>query len=170
VRNTHIRQFLRPLHETLIDLVGLINRPQNDAVLLRVAGVSLDRALFPLLVRIQRRGPIGVGELADLVGRDYTTVSRQVAKLESLELISRQPGKSDRRVTEAVVTEKGQAVSELFDAARERLAGRALADWSEQDLKDLTRLLRRFTDNLMRREVPKAPEPRRRTMTVPKPR
>jgi hypothetical protein len=70
----------------------------------------------------------------------------------------------------AVDTEKGQGVSELFDAARERLAGRPLADWSEQDLKDLTRLLRRFTDNLMRREVPKVPEPRRRAMTMPKPR
>jgi hypothetical protein len=40
------------------------------------------------------------------------------------------------------------------DAARERLAQRALADWSEQDLKDLTRLLRRFTDNLMQRDAP----------------
>jgi DNA-binding MarR family transcriptional regulator len=153
VQNTHFRKFLRPLHEALIDLVGFINRPQNDAVLLREAGVSLDRALFPLLVRIQRRGPIGVGELADLVGRDYTTVSRQVAKLESLGLITRHPGKTDRRVTDAVVTEKGQAVSELFDAARERLAQRALADWSEQDLKDLTRLVRRLTDNLMQRDA-----------------
>jgi len=149
VQNTHIRGIMRPLHEALIDLVGFINRPQNDAILLRVAGVSLDRALFPLLVRIQRRGPIGVGELADLVGRDYTTVSRQVTKLESLGLITRGPNETDRRVTEAVVTEKGQAVSELFDAARERLAQRALADWSEQDLQDLTRLLRRFADNLM---------------------
>jgi len=154
VQNTHIHRFIRPLHEALRDLVGFFNRPQNDAVLLREAGVSLDRALFPLLVRIQRRGPLGVGELADLVGRDYTTVSRQVAKLENLDLITRQPGKTDRRVTEAVVTEKGQAVSELFDAARERLAQRAIADWSEQDLKDLTRLLRRFTDNLMQRDAP----------------
>ena len=100
-------------------------------------------------MRIQRRGPLGVGELADLVGRDYTTVSRQVAKLESLGLITRQSGKIDRRVTEAVVTEKGQAASELFDVARERLAQRALADWTERDLKELARLLRRFTDNLM---------------------
>jgi hypothetical protein len=38
------------LHEALLDLVGFINRPQNDAILLRDAGVSLDRALFPLLV------------------------------------------------------------------------------------------------------------------------
>jgi DNA-binding MarR family transcriptional regulator len=149
VQNTHIPTVLRPLHEALIDVVGFFNRPQNDAILLREAGVSLDRALFPLLVLIQRRGPLGVGELADRVGRDYTTVSRQVAKLENLGLVARRAGKTDRRVTEAVVTEKGQAMSELLDATRERLATIALADWSEQDLKDLTRLLRRFADNLM---------------------
>ncbi len=99
---------------------------------------------------IQRRGPLGVGELADRVGRDYTTVSRQVAKLESLGLVARRPGKTDRRVTEAVVTEKGQAMSEMLDAARERLAAKALAGWSEEDLVELARLLRRFADNLMR--------------------
>ena len=92
-----------------------------------------------------------MGELADWVGRDYTTVSRQVAKLESLGLIARRAGKTDRRVTEAVVTEKGWAMSEMLDAARERLAGNALAGWSEHDLADLARLLRRFADDLMHR-------------------
>ena len=149
MQNTHIRNVLRPLHEALIDLIGFFNRPQNDAILLREAGVSLDRALFPLLVLIQRRGPLGVGELADRVGRDYTTVSRQAAKLENLGLVARRAGETDRRVTEAVITEKGQAMSEVLDAARERLATIALADWSARDLKDLTRLLRRFADNLM---------------------
>jgi DNA-binding MarR family transcriptional regulator len=149
VQNTHKRDVLRLLHEALIDLVGFINRPQNDVILLREAGVSLDRALFPLLVLIQRRGPLGVGELADRVGRDYTTVSRQVAKLEKLGLIVRRAGKTDRRVTEAVVTEKGQAMSEMLDVARERLARNALAGWSKHDLIDLARLLRRFADNLM---------------------
>ena len=89
------------------------------------------RVVRPLLVPTQRRGPLGVGELADWVGRDYTTVSRQVAKLESLGLIARRAGKTDRGVTEAVVTEKGWAMSEMLDAARERLAGKALAGWSE---------------------------------------
>jgi DNA-binding MarR family transcriptional regulator len=100
VQNIHISEVLRRLHEALIDVVGIFNRPQNDVILLREAGVSLDRALFPLLVLTQRRGPRGVGELADRVGRDYTTVSRQVAKLESLGLIARRVGKTDRRVTE----------------------------------------------------------------------
>lgn len=149
MQNTHKRGTLRMLHEALVDIVGVINRPQNDAILLREAGVSLERALFPPLVVIQRRGPIGVGELADRVGRDYTTVSRQVAKLESLGLVVRREGKADRRVTETVVTDKGQAMSDALDAARERLARIALADWSEHDLRELARLLRRFAHNLM---------------------
>jgi hypothetical protein len=31
-------------------VVGIFSRPRNDVILLREAGVSLDRALFPLLV------------------------------------------------------------------------------------------------------------------------
>ena len=89
VQNTHIRGVLRNLHEALIDVVGVFNRPQNDVILLREAGVSLDRALFPLLVLIERRGPIAVGELAGRVGRDHTTVSRQVGKLEKFSVSSR---------------------------------------------------------------------------------
>jgi len=155
VQNTHIRGVLRHLHEALIDVVGFVNRPQNDVILLREAGVSLDRALFPLLVLTQRRGPIAVGELADRVGRDYTTVSRQVAKLESLGLVVRRSGKADRRVTEVIVTDMGQTMSDALDAARERLAGIALAGWNENDLKEFARLLRRFADNLM--QVPSDP-------------
>jgi DNA-binding MarR family transcriptional regulator len=149
VQTTHTGDTLRQLHEALIDLLGVFNRPQNDIILLREAGIALDRALFPLLVVIQRRGPLAVGELADRVGRDYTTVSRQVGKLESLGLVARRDGAADRRVTEAVITDKGQAMSDALDAARERLARMALSEWSDQDLEELARLLRRFADNLM---------------------
>jgi len=148
VQNTHIREVMRRLHGALIDLVGMINRPQGDTILLREAGLALDRALFPPLVVIERRGPIGVGELADRVGRDYTTVSRQVAKLESLGLVARRTNPADRRVNEAVVTDKGRAMTDAIDAARERLVGSILASWSDQDLEDLTRLLRRFADDM----------------------
>ena len=149
MQNTHnSRRVLHALHEALIDVVGFFNRPQNDAILVREAGVSLDRALFPLLVLIERRGPLGVGELADWVGRDYTTVSRQLAKLEGLGLVARRPGKADARVTEAVVTEKGRAISDMLDAARERLGRKALGGWSKTDLAEFARLLRQFADTL----------------------
>src|SRR5580658_10266580 len=94
---------IRQLHHTLVDLVALMNRPQRDSFLLQEAGVSLDRALFPLLIAVERKGPIGVVELGELVGRDYTTVSRQAAKLASLGLIKRHPSKTDNRVRAAVI-------------------------------------------------------------------
>jgi len=135
---------IRQLHHTLVDLVGLMNKPQRDSALLQEAGVSLDRALFPLLIAIERKGPIGVVDLAGLVGRDYTTVSRQIAKLAGLGLISRHPSKTDQRVREAVITAKGREMTGAVDAARERMATVMFAKWSKRDLQDLARLMRRF--------------------------
>jgi len=140
---------LRELHEALIDLVGFFNQPQRDAILIKEAGISLDRALFPLLVRVERRGPMGIVELAGLAGRDYTTVSRQVAKLEGLGLVTRRASQKDGRISEVEVTTKGKAMTDALDAARERLAGPILAKWSEQDRQDLTRLLRRFVHDAL---------------------
>jgi len=137
------------LHGALIDLVAVMNRPQNDERLIKEAGIALDRALFPLLVAIERRGPLGVVDLADGVGRDHTTVSRQVAKLEDLGLITRRARRTDRRVRQAVVTDEGRVLTKALDAARLRLAAPIFATWSEQDFRDLVRLMRRFVDDVM---------------------
>jgi DNA-binding MarR family transcriptional regulator len=145
---------IRRLHRALVDLMGLMNRPQRDSALLEEAGVSLDRALFPLLIVIERKGPIGVVELAELVGRDYTTVSRQITKLASLSLITRRLSKTDNRVREAVITAKGKRMTSAIDAARERMAATLFAKWSKGDLQDLTRLLRRFADDLQSLPLP----------------
>ena len=143
-----MNQEIRQLHHTLVDLVGLMNRPQRDTALLQEAGVSLDRALFPLLIAIERKGPIGVVELAELVGRDYTTVSRQITKLDDLGLIKRRPSKTDHRVREAIITAKGKKMTGAIDAARERMAAVLFAEWSKRDLQELARLMRRFADDL----------------------
>jgi DNA-binding MarR family transcriptional regulator len=141
----------------VLDLVGLMNQPQRDSALLREAGVDLDRALFQILVGIGHKGPIGVVELANLAGRDYTTVSRQVAKLESLGLIARSPSKADKRVSEATITAQGLEMTARIDAARERIATELFAEWSKSDLQDLARLLRRFTDDFSALPTPEQP-------------
>jgi DNA-binding MarR family transcriptional regulator len=150
VQNTHISERLRELHATVLDIVSAMNRPQRDQTLINAAGIALDRALFPLLVGIQRFGPIGIVDIADRVGRDYTTVSRQVAKLESLGLAKRQASVADRRVREAAVTAKGKAMTDLVDAARERLGQAIFATWKVRDIDELVRLMRRFADALNR--------------------
>jgi DNA-binding MarR family transcriptional regulator len=145
---------IRQLHHALVDLIGLMNRPQRDSALLREAGVSLDRALFPLLIMVERKGPIGVVELGDLVGRDYTTVSRQIAKLDELGLITRRPSDTDSRVREATVTAKGLKITSAIDSARARIANTLFARWSKRDVQELTRLMRRFADDLQSLPMP----------------
>ncbi|WP_069206318.1 MarR family winged helix-turn-helix transcriptional regulator [Sphingomonas panacis] len=150
MNNAHNSDVLRGLHAAIIDLVDEINRPRRDDRLIEEAGIPLDRALFPLLARVSRYGPIGVVELADRTGRDHTTISRQMTKLEELGLIKRQASVRDKRVREATVSAKGREMVAALNAARERLANRILVDWTDADLDQLRQLLRRFADDLMR--------------------
>ncbi len=149
VRNTHISRQLRELHGSLLDIVGVMNGPQRDEAIIREAGIRLDRALFPLLVLVERLGPIGVVELADRVGRDYTTVSRQTAKLESLGLIVRREGRADRRVREAVIAPPGKAMTDLIDAARDRMLRAGFAEWAPPEIDALVVLMRKLADALV---------------------
>jgi DNA-binding MarR family transcriptional regulator len=152
VQDTHISAQLKALHSALIGIVSVMNRPRNDERLIKAAGIRLDQALFRLLVVIERLGPIGVVELADRAGRDYTTISRQVAKLESMELVIRRDNAQDRRVREAVIAPKGKAMTDRLDEARERMGREIFATWSREEVADLVRLMRKFADALERQE------------------
>lgn len=146
VQDTHISAELKSLHLSMVSLVSVMNRPRNDERLLQEAGVKLDQALFRLLVVIERVGPIGVVELADRLGRDYTTISRQVAKLAAMELITRQGNPQDRRIREATIAPKGKEMTDRLDAARERMGRVIFESWEPQEVSDLVRLMAKFAD------------------------
>lgn len=148
MQNTHMKAQLRALHGAVLDIVGVINGPQRDETILKEAGVKLERALFPLLVLVERFGPIGVVELADRVGRDYTTVSRQLAKMEILKLISRRESAGDRRRREAMIAPDGKEMTDRIDTARERILRAGFSGWTDDDVDTLARLMRKFADVL----------------------
>ena len=110
------------------------------------AGIPLVRTLFLLLVGIERFGPIGVVDLGERLGRDYTTVSRQVAKLESIGLVERRAGAADRPVREAVIAPKGKVMTDAVDAARDRIGCTIFQTWDAKEIDDLVRLMRKFAD------------------------
>ncbi|MDA8517766.1 MarR family winged helix-turn-helix transcriptional regulator [Citrobacter sp. Igbk 16] len=144
VQDTHITEQMKVLHSALLTIVSVMNQPRNDEKMIEEAGIKLDRALFSVLVGIERLGPIGVVELAERTGRDYTTISRQVARLEKLELVIRRESDADRRVREAVISAKGKAMTDLIDAARERMGNEVFRDWSRDEIDVFVRLLDKF--------------------------
>jgi len=144
VQDTHMSPQLRALHMALLEIIGVMNAPQRDEALIAAAGIRLDRALFPLLIGIERFGPIGVVELAAGMNRDHTTVSRQLAKLESLGLVARLESSDDRRTRRADVTPEGKAMTQRIDAARERMFRAIFSDWPPEEVSELTRLMGKF--------------------------
>ncbi|EAA9302271.1 MarR family transcriptional regulator [Salmonella enterica] len=146
VQDTHISEQMKTLHGALIRIVSALNQPRNDEKLIADAGIQLDRALFSILISIERLGPIGVVELAECAGRDYTTVSRQVAKLEKLGLVIRQHNVIDRRIREAVISPTGKAMTERIDAAREQMGNAVFKDWSQDELDIFVRLMQKFAN------------------------
>ncbi|BAN95372.1 marR family transcriptional regulator [Plautia stali symbiont] len=126
VQNTHNNAGFDDLHNALLMIVGTFTRPQRDELLIKESGIQLDRA-----------------------GRDYTTVSRQVAKLEELGLAQRQKNARDKRVNEAVITAAGKAMTDKIDAARTQIYQQLFAGWSTEERAELTRLLQRFVGDFM---------------------
>jgi DNA-binding MarR family transcriptional regulator len=148
VHNARMSDWSDEIHTVLLRLNGYMNRPDIDQAFLAHAGVKLDRALFPLLTRIGLYQPIGVVELASLVGRDHSTVSRQVAKLEGLSLVERQAAKGDQRVRLLAPSAKGRKMLGQFSAARRRFLGDRLGGWTDEERSRLLTLLRRFSETI----------------------
>ena len=131
-------------HRAFLRLDGCLNRPDLDAAFLAQAGVKLDRALFPLLSRIGLFGPIGVVELANMIGRNHSTVSRQAAKLESLGLVERRVEDDDQRVRRLQPTSAGQGMLDDFRLARRRFMALNFTDWTEDERRTLAELTNRM--------------------------
>ncbi|MFW2850754.1 MarR family winged helix-turn-helix transcriptional regulator [Sphingomonas sp. TX0543] len=152
VHNTHIVAELPKLHRSLIDIMATMNEPERDEVMLKAAGLALERALFPLLVSVERLGPVGVVELAGRVGRDYTTVSRQIARLEEIGLVQRRSSATDKRVKEAEITASGKIATDAIDRTREAMAVRMFRDWSARDFDELIRLMQLLASGMRNHE------------------
>lgn len=154
MQHTHISPRTRALHDALLKMGSVFNRPDVDERMVRAAGIPLEGALFPLLTMVERFGPIGIVELANRGGRDYTTVSRQVSRLEAQGLVTRRADARDARVRAAVVTPRGKAMTDALDAARERAAQALFASWKPADVDTLVRLVQRFAADLEAHSVP----------------
>lgn len=137
---------LDALAAALFDVVGLLNSPRQDDVLLRLAGVSLDRALFPLLARLGASPGMSVAQLADAAGRDASTISRQVAKLEELGLVKRVEGGEDLRVRAVAVTQAGGRVMDAITRARRKGLKTLTSHWPKEEQEIFPLLLRKFAD------------------------
>jgi DNA-binding MarR family transcriptional regulator len=74
----------------------------------RMRGAGIRSTQFSLLVQLMRRGPLSIGDLAQHLGVERTTLTRNIALIEKKGLVASEAG-DDARARIVAITKKGQA-------------------------------------------------------------
>ena len=93
-------------------------------------------------------GPERMKSLAEKLGRDATTVSRQVGRLEEAGFVKRSPCPDDRRATLVTISKTGVKLVERTIPLTLALRQRAMLGIPKQDAQAMVRSLSRMLRNL----------------------
>ena len=114
---------------------------------------ELDRASYLMARTLDTTGPVSINRLASILGLDATTVTRQVATMEATKLVVRRSDPSDGRISLISLSPKGRRTMRAVQLARKERIASVLDDWTEDDRRQLGRLLARFNDDVSRDPV-----------------
>jgi DNA-binding MarR family transcriptional regulator len=110
--------------------------------------VPLDRAAVVILRELSAAGAVRLGELANALRVEASTITRQVQKLTRAGYVKRIPDPSDNRAQIIVLTSSGNAAAAQVAAQAGQGISAALAHWAPSDLHQLATLLGRVLDDL----------------------
>lgn len=139
---------------------ALLERMQHEVAVFarraeqtRLGGVgrvrnSMDRAAYLLLNRLDHEGPMGVKALAEGMGIDSSTVTRQVAPLVHAGLVKRTSHPEDGRAVVLALSPRGRLRLEEVRASRQELMAVITDGWTEQERETFCDLLGRFNASL----------------------
>jgi DNA-binding MarR family transcriptional regulator len=116
----------------------------------RKQSYPMDRASYLLLLRLERDGPQRVAALASSLGLDGSTVTRQLAALDTRGWVRRSTDPLDARVTVVDATSAGlTAVADLRRFRQGRI-DELFGDWSAAEQAELGRVLGHLNEVLER--------------------
>ena len=114
---------------------------------------GLDHSAYPILFVLSRE-PQRMGDLAEAIQSDPSTVSRQVAGLTRAGYVDRSPDPLDGRAQLLRLTPDGHEVIRLARQHREAWLNELLAEWTDHEISTFTTLLGKFADTL---QIPSSP-------------
>ncbi len=110
----------------------------------RLDGDTVDPSQAALLYALKTRGALRLGDIADAMKLDASTVSRHVQQLGDRGFIERGPDPDDGRASIISLTDAGRAGLRSAFEQRRTVLTEALADWSPDDREQLRLQLSRL--------------------------
>lgn len=136
---------MREYFQTITRKFGLLSKTCCS-----VDGVDVSAIQSHILYEIQKRSNLSIQQLADILGVDITTFSRQVQTLVKMGLVKKIPYPEDKRITILGLTEKGEKVAFGIDQQVNRFLEDIFMEMSEFERDNVQRsikLLANVMDN-----------------------
>ncbi len=128
------------------DIFRLLRKRTNEA-----SGVKLTIEQLGLLHAIcMKNGDVVQQDLANILGKDKSTILRFIDSLEEKELVQRIVDTNDRRKNCLVASEKGTKIMQLFLSIESVLMGELLKDISAQELDTFYKVVNTVHSNSKR--------------------
>ncbi|MGW0856632.1 MarR family winged helix-turn-helix transcriptional regulator [Streptomyces sp. NPDC002690] len=120
-----------------------------------------------VLALLGREGDMRMSRLAELLAVDMSVTSRHVAHLAALGWIDRSPDPVDRRSRLLNLTPLGRVRLAEQSESTARMLAQRLSDWSDEDVRRLTRLMARLRASFddARGDEPACTEPPQSTLS-----
>ncbi|WP_066249502.1 MarR family winged helix-turn-helix transcriptional regulator [Neobacillus drentensis] len=101
---------MRNSFQTITRSFGLLNKTCCS-----VEGIDVSAVQSHILYEIEANDNPSMQQVADLLGIDITTFSRQIQTLVKMELVEKIPSKEDKRASNLALTETGKKVARGID-------------------------------------------------------
>ena len=150
VEDTPAPEPVGQIEQALGALLRLTRAPRFAETVRQRAGAEVDRAGYAVLVRVAELGPVRLSELAQYLGLDVSTVSRQVQQLEQRGLVDRSPDPLDGRAALLELSVPGRDIMQkMRDAWCETVAG-VVNTWKASDIERFGGLMDRFVADVVK--------------------
>lgn len=134
-------------HESPNRILSIMSRKLRDSyafILKRMHEVGLhdlDISHGDILDQLYRHGSMPMKELSERIGRDKSTITALVKKMEHQDLLRRTPDPEDGRVSIVILSEKGNSYRDNFKKISAEVIDYIYRDFSEEEKIQLITLL-----------------------------
>ena len=94
-----------------------------------------------------KRDRLSMKEVAERIGRDKSTVTALVNKLEAAGYVTREKDLDDNRVTYLCLTAQGKSLEQDFDEISEKLISRAFHGFSQGEQENMVKAIVKMLSN-----------------------
>ena len=133
-----------------IHFISKIRRKAGNFIEKELKDHGIDDLIFShgsILSVLYQHDRLMLSEIAELVGKDKSTITQHANRLAELNYIKKEKSKEDKRVTCVTLTEKGEAIRKDFEEISEKLIARAYDGFSEEEQIIFLMLLKKLYSN-----------------------